>query len=166
MLRDNAVGDLDRFYNQGPRLTSFETRAMEAAPAMATTSCSLALDLVYQVAEVIKEIEHRASTTESDLKSELELAQRRIEELEIDLQSAQLGIGETRVKLKESEEAARTERLHLETAERRICELEMRVRIAESEANEHSTAVAQITEAIRTQILESRTPSKKLKLSV
>jgi DNA repair exonuclease SbcCD ATPase subunit len=165
MLRDNAVEDSDRFYNQRPRLTSFKTRAMEAAPAMATTSCGLALDLVYQVAEVIKEIEHRASATESDLKS-LELAQRRIEELEIDLQSAQLGIGEARVKLKESEEAARTERLHLETAERRICELEMRVRIAESEANEHSTAVAQITEAIRTQILESRTPSKKLKLSV
>ena len=107
------MGDLDRFYNQGPRLTSFKTRAMEAAPAMATTSCSLALDLVYQVAEVIKEIEHRASTTESDLKSELELAQRRIEELEIDLQSAQLGIGEARVKLKKLEEAARTERLHL-----------------------------------------------------
>ena len=143
MLRDNAVGDLDRFYNQGPRLTSFKTRAMEAAPAMATTSCGLALDLVYQVAEVIKEIEHRASTTESDLKSELELAQRRIEELETELQS---------------------ERLRLEAAEREMCELEMRVRIAEADAKEHSNAVAQITEAIRTQILENRVPSNRFKL--
>ena len=45
---------------------------------MATTRCSLALDLVYQEAEVIKEIEHSASTTDSDLKSEIEIEQRRI----------------------------------------------------------------------------------------
>jgi chromosome segregation ATPase len=140
------VGNLDRLYDQRPEQASFKTRAIErveAAPAVATTSCGLALDLVYQVAEMIKSIEHQAGEAESDLRSSLQLAQRRIQELETEL---------------------RSERLHLEAAEREMCELEMRVRTAEAKAKEHSNAMAQVTEAIRTQLLENRTPSKKFKL--
>jgi hypothetical protein len=140
------VGNLDRLYDQRTEQTSFRTHAIEpveAAPATAATSYGPALDLVYQVAEVIKGIEHRASEAESELRSKLQLAQRRIEELETELQS---------------------ERLRLEAAEREMCELEMRVRIAEAKAKEHSNAVAQITEAIRTQILENRVPSNRFKL--
>ena len=140
------MGKLDRLYDQRTEQTSFKTHAIEpveAAPATAATSYGPALDLVYEVAEVIRGIEHRASEAESELRSKLQLAQRRIEELETELQS---------------------ERLRLEAAEREMCELEMRVRIAEAKAKDHSNAVAQITEAIRTQILENRVPSNKFKL--
>ena len=140
------MGNLDRLYGQRTEQASFKTRAIEqgeAAPAVATTSCGLALDLVYQVAEVIKNIEHQAGEAESELRSSLQLAQRRIEELETEL---------------------RSERSHLEAAERDMCELEMRVRTAEAKAKEHSNAMAQVTEAIRTQLLENRVPSNKFKL--
>ena len=98
---------------------------------MAATSYGPALDLVYEVAEVIKGIEHRASEAESELRSKLQLAQRRIEESETELQS---------------------ERLHLEAAEREMCELEMRVRVADAKVRNIRT---QWTRSRRRSVLNS-----------
>jgi chromosome segregation ATPase len=124
-----------------------------------------AIDLVSQAAEVIKNIEDRASAQQELLCQKLELAQKRIEELEADLRSAQRCISEARTKLKESEETSRIDRSRLEVAEKKMCELEMRARTAETHAKDNSTTLARIEEAIRTQILAKRLPANKLALS-
>jgi hypothetical protein len=78
----------------------------------------------------------------------LELAQKRIEELEAKQQSAQHCIAEARTKLKESEETSRADRSRLEAAEKKMCELEMRARTAEGQAKDNSNTLARIEEAI------------------
>jgi hypothetical protein len=85
--------------------------------------------------------------------------------LEADKRTAELWISDARTKLKESDEAARVERVRLEAAERKMCELEMRARTAEGQAKENANAVARIEEAIRTQLLAKRLPANKLALS-
>ena len=126
------------------------------------------LDLVYQAAAVIKGIENQAIEAEKTLDQshqQLQLARKRIEELEAEKRTAELWISEARTKLKELDEAARVERARLEAAVRKKCELEMRARKAEAHAKENANAVARIEEAICTQLLEKRLPPNKLALS-
>jgi hypothetical protein len=123
------------------------------------------LDLVFQAAELIKGIENQATEAEKTSYQQLQLKQRRIEELETELRTAQVLISEARTKVKEVDEVARAERARLETAERRMCELEMRARTAEAQAKENATAVFRIEEAIRTQLLAKRLPPNKRALS-
>jgi len=171
------MGNLDRYYDL-PSERPFKADPSEpsegvlhfpAAPPSATsTGCIAALDLVSQAAEVIKGIENHASESEKRVRSiadkaikELQLTENRIVELETELQSAQTCIRDARVKLKESDEAAKVERSRLEAAERKMCQIEMRARTAEAQARENSNTVARIEEAIRVQILEKRLPLNK-----
>jgi len=135
------------------------------SPAASTKGCSAALNLVYQAAEVIKDIESQATEVEKTSYQKLQIAQKRIEELETELRSAQHCINEARAKLKESNEIAKAERSRLDIAEKRMCELEMRARTAEGQARENANSVARIEEAIRTQILSRRMPTNKMTLT-
>ena len=82
-------------------------RFRNSFPTAATKGGSAAVDLVYQAVEVIKHIEDRASAEEDMLSKKLELAEKRIEDLEAELQSAQHFIGEARARLNEYEETSR-----------------------------------------------------------
>jgi chromosome segregation ATPase len=173
------MGYLDRIYDEPSEHVSFEPHPIRpnervmrlpgATPTADTRGGSgTVLDLVYQAAAVIKGIENQAIEAEKTLDQshqQLQLARKRIEELEAEKRTAELWISEARTKLKESDEAARVERARLEAAERKMCELEMRARKAEAHAKENANAVARIEEAIRTQLLEKRLPINKLTLS-
>jgi hypothetical protein len=128
------------------------------ASATATNTCNAALKLVYQAAEVFKEIEDQASEVERASLQKLKAAEKRIEELETELSLAQVSTNEARLKLRESEELANAERPRLNAAEKRMCELEMLARTAEAKAKENASIVARIEDAIRTQLLAKRLP--------
>ena len=172
------MGNLDRFYDL-PSEHPFKADPIEPSEGIlrfrstplstATKGCGAALDLVYQAAEVIKGIESHANEAEKHARGvadnairKLQLAEKRIEELETELQSAQACISEARVKIKESDEAAKVDKSRLEAAERKMCQIEMRARTAEGQARENANAVARIEEAIRTQILAKRLPLNEL----
>jgi hypothetical protein len=170
------MGNLDRLYDEPSEYASFEpqpirpnervVRHPNATPTPDVKAGNGAvLDLVFQAAELIKGIENQATEAEKASYQQLQLKQRRIEELETELRTAQVLISEARTKVKEVDEVARVERARLETAERRMCELEMRARTAEAQAKENATAVFRIEEAIRTQLLAKRLPPNKRALS-
>jgi hypothetical protein len=170
------MGNVDRFYDQPREYVSFESapirpkdrvmRLPGATPTAETRGDDTAvLDLVYQAAEVIKGIENRATEIERTSYQQLQLKERRIEELETELRTAQALINETRIKLKESDEVARADRARLEAAEKRLSEFEIRAKTAEAQARENANAVFRIEEAIRTQLLAKRPPPNKLALS-
>ena len=123
---------------------------------------SAALELVYQVAEIIEGVENQAAGIEKTSYQQLQFKQKRIEELETELRTAQLLINETRAKLKELEEVARAGEARLEAAEDKMSELETRANAAEAQAKEKANTVFRIEEAIRTQILAKRLPANKL----
>jgi chromosome segregation ATPase len=172
------MGSLDRFYKQvgdgnyesvsdgkygsdEGELRTEVIRFPQEPPATAKNTCNAALNLVYQAAEVIKDIEDQASEVQKTAHQKLQVAKKRIEELETDLRAAQVCITDARNKLREAEETARAERSRLDAAEKRMCELEMVARTAEAKAKENASSVARIEEAIRTQLLARRsTPTK------
>jgi chromosome segregation ATPase len=170
------MGNLDRLYEQPSDHVSFESDPIRPNERIVRLQgltqtgdvrggSGTVLDLVYQAAVVIKDIENQATEAEKTSHQQLQLKQRRIEELETELRTAQLLISEARTKLKEADEVARAERARLEAAERRMCELEMRARTAEAQSKENATAVFRIEEAIRTQLLAKRLSPNKLALS-
>jgi len=171
------MGKLDRFFDL-PSEYPLNTDPIEPSegvlrfpitpPSTLTRRCSAALDLVHQAADVIKGIEDHANETvkyaldvADKAIQKLQLAEKRIEELETDLQAAQACISEARVKIKESDEATKVERLRVEATERKMCQIEMRARTAEAQARENANAMTRIEEAIRTQILAKRLPLNK-----
>ncbi len=127
-------------------------RFLRTPPSAATRVCGDSLGLVYQAAEIIKGIENQATEAERQARD----AENRVQELETELELARAFINETRVKLKEADEAAKVERSRLEAADRKLCQLEMRARTAEAQARENANAVLRIQEAIRSQILANR----------
>jgi DNA repair exonuclease SbcCD ATPase subunit len=161
------MGYLDRIYEQTSEQPSFRSEVTEAVvrfPGM-PKGYGAVLDLVSQAAEAVRNIENSASEAERTSYQKIELAEKRIAELEGELRSAQICIGEARHKLKEADDAARTDKSRLETAERKICELEMRARTAEAQAKENANALARIEEAIRTKLLEKRIPAHTARLN-
>jgi chromosome segregation ATPase len=155
------MSNLDRFY-ASQREHSLEAdpiepsegvlRFLRTPPSAATRVCGAALDLVYQAAEIIKGLENQAIEAEKQAHD----AENRVQGLESELESARACINETRVKLKEADEAAKIERSRLEAADRKLCQLEMRARTAEAQARENANAVLRIEEAIRNQIIANR----------
>ena len=127
-------------------------RFLRTPPSAATKVCGAALDLVYQAAEIIKGLENQAIEAERQARD----AENRVQGLETELELARAYINETRVKLKEADEAAKIERSRLEAADRKLCQLEMRSRTAEAQARQNADAVLRIEEAIRNQILANR----------
>jgi hypothetical protein len=135
-------------------------RFSSTPPSSAARDGSTALDLVRQAAEVMKglkdrtvEIEKHARRIYEIANEKLQLAEKRIQELEAENQAAKGLISEGRVKIIEADEALKLERSRVETAEKQICEIEMGARIAEARARESMDAIVRIEDAIRTQIL-------------
>jgi TolA-binding protein len=170
------MGSFDRFYDQPREYVAFESaplrpkeRVMRLPGESPTVDMrkgdGAGLDLVYQAAKVIEGLEDRATEIEKTSYQQLQLKERRIEELETELRTAQTLINETRIKLKESDEVARADRARLEAAEKRLSEFETRAKTAEAQARENATALFRIEEAIRAQLLAKRLPPNKRALS-
>jgi hypothetical protein len=169
----SPMGSLDRIYEKRSEYVSFESgptetkergvRLLSSTPtAGMRRGNSEVLELVYQAAELIDGMERKATEIEKTSYQQLHSKQKRIEELETELRTAQLLINETRAKLKVSDEVARASEARLEAAENRMSELETRANAAEAQAKEKANAVFRIEEAIRTQILAKRLPANKL----
>jgi hypothetical protein len=167
------MGSLDRIYEKRSEYVSFESgptetkeRGVRLLSSTQTANMrrgnSAALELVYQVAEIIEGVENQAAEIEKTSYQQLQFKQKCIEELETELRTAQLQISETRAKLKELEEVARAGEARLEAAENRMSELETRAETAEAQTKEKANALFRIEEAIRTQILAKRLPANKL----
>jgi chromosome segregation ATPase len=125
-----------------------------------------ALDLVYQAAEMVRNIETRANEFESrarglaeEATEKLQLAERHIQDLEAQQGAAETCIQQAHLKLQEAGEALKRERARVQAAETRLPELEMRARNAEARAQECESALSRIEDAIRTQILRQGAPA-------
>jgi cell fate (sporulation/competence/biofilm development) regulator YmcA (YheA/YmcA/DUF963 family) len=158
------MGALDRFLldadRENDRSHSNRDRPERVLPFRAKSTAagagSAALDLVSQAAEVIKDIERKASDAEKTSYQKLDVAQRRVEALENELKSAIAFVNEAREKLREANALMQSQKSRLDEAERRMCDFEMRARTAESKAKENADSVLRVEEAIRAQILARR----------
>lgn len=131
--------------------------------AAATRHGRATLDLVYQAAEVLRDLEARANEFENHARdlaekayAKLKAAEARIQELEVQQRTAESCLNSARDKLHEAAEALRRERARVAAAENRLPELEMRARSAEARAEECERTMASIEDAIRIEILKQR----------
>ena len=122
-----------------------------------------ALDLVYQAADAIRDIEERASTSEANAQSlakraieELQAAERRIETAESGRRVAESQLHEANERLQQAERI-------LERAESRIQALdveraaaEQRAKAAEKRAAETEAEMQRVEKAIRTRLLRRK----------
>jgi chromosome segregation ATPase len=121
------------------------------------------LNLVYQAAEVIRNIEDRAKELQArtqDLTEEaiekLQLAETQIEDLESRQLAVEACINKAQDHLQLATEALKKERARAIAAEKQVAQLEMRARTAEARAKECEDVLARVEEAIRTEILQPR----------
>lgn len=136
-------------------------------PAVTTNrDGGVALDLVYQAAEMVRSIETRANEFESrarglaeEATGKLKLAEKHIHDLEARQTAAETCIQQAHLKLQEAGEALKRERARVQAAENRLPQLEMRARSAEARAQECEIALSRIEDAIRTQILRQGPPA-------
>jgi len=118
---------------------------------------TVALELVHQAAEVLNEIENRASETTARAHSlvksaidKLQLAQRRIDSVE----NARLAtLNEAAAQIREATNTLKQAESRAAGAEARASAAQSRAEAAEARANEAETALRTIEEAIRTQLL-------------
>jgi hypothetical protein len=122
-----------------------------------------ALDLIYHAAEVLRGIEDRASETEKRAKGiaekaieRLELAQRRLTELEMEKRAIEDSVAEAHLRIQQMQHALHLERLRVKAAEDLVEQTELRAEVAETDARETKNALAGIEHAIRTQLLQER----------
>src|SRR5271170_6259082 len=118
------------------------------------------LALVYQAAEAAREIEVRASATANYAENiaqkavdRLQVAERRIEELEAERRADQAYIGKAHLKIEEAAKALKLERARVQAAEDQLGELERRALAAEAFAEESDMALARIEDAISAQFI-------------
>jgi hypothetical protein len=114
------------------------TERVGAPPSAATSDGGVALDFVRRAAEAIKGIEDRANEIEKyaeyargiagEAIEKLQLAEKRIEELEAKQRVSETAVSEANVKTREAEEALNLERSLVKAAEDRIRQIELRDR--------------------------------------
>jgi hypothetical protein len=120
-------------------------------------SCTSALNLVYQAAEVFRSMEDHARETEARSQSlcksaleRLRLAEKRTEAAE---QARREFIIEAECKLQDASRALEQAQLRIGAAEDRLTAAEFRAQAAEAEAREARQALALVEEAIRRRLL-------------
>jgi chromosome segregation ATPase len=134
-----------------------------SSPPSTTQNGKVAVDLVYQAAELVRDIENRSNETTKHAQSlaeraveKLRDAEERIQELEAERRATQDYISEANVMVREAAEAVKRERSRVKAAEEQLRELELRTRDAEARAKESENAVVQVESAIRIHLLGQR----------
>ena len=132
------------------------------SPAFATARDDKAttVDLVYQAANLVRDLENRADENERYAQAiaekavgKLSAAAERIRKLEAEQRAAQDKIDKAHVMFRETAEAIKLEQSRARAAEEQVRQLELRVRNAEVRASEGENAIAQVEDAIRTHLL-------------
>jgi hypothetical protein len=118
---------------------------------------AVALDLVYQAADVFRAMEEKARATEARAKSlcdsaidKVRRAEARAEAAERDQRSVLLNAEE---KLRDASKALEQAKSRLEAKEDQMIAIEFRAQAAEAEAREARQALALVEEAIRRRLL-------------
>jgi len=158
----NSIGRLDSSAFTS-NLLGFERAPTEmetferTPPGTEKNTSAVTLDLVRRAAQVMNDIERRASEVEarassvvSDAIQKLKLAQERIQSAE---HARAIEDQEVRNKLQEAVKALEQAERRAAAAEARASAAEARAKRAEAQANEAEEAIARIEEAIRTQLL-------------
>jgi hypothetical protein len=148
-----------------PAAAAENVRSLPSLNKLASSSeGEKALDLIYRAAEVLRSVEDHANDTERRAKGiaekaieKLELAERRIIELEMEKKAAEECIAEANARIREAEDSLLIERSRVKSAEDQTAHIESRAKVAEARAREGEIALMRIEEAIRTQLLEGRT---------
>jgi hypothetical protein len=127
------------------------------AQSSASDCGTIALNLVYQAAEVFSSMEDHARETEARAQSlcqsaveKLKLAEKRIETAERERREI---IDEADCKLQDASRALKQAQLRIVAAEDRLTAVEFRAQAAEAEAHEAKQALALVEEAIRRRLL-------------
>lgn len=124
-----------------------------SVPDGATT----ALDLVYQAAEIFRNMEDHARETEARAQSLCKSALERLKLAETQTEAAERArrevITEAECKLQDASRALTQAQSRIEAAEDRLTAVEFRAQAAEAEAREAKQALALVEEAIRRRLL-------------
>jgi len=141
-------------------MSNFSTERVLSFPSSTARDGNAAVDLVYQAANLVRDLENRANENAKYAQNlaeraveKLQLAGERIQELEAERETTQGHINEANVMVREAAEALRLERSRVKAAEERLRQLEVRVRNAEARAKKSENALAQVEQAIRTHLL-------------
>lgn len=125
-----------------------------------------ALNLVYQAAEVISDIETRARETETRAQSMCKAATERLLSAEARSEAADRArrqiITEAECKLQDASRALKQAELQITAAEDRAAAAELRAQLAEVKAREAVEALARVEEAIRERLFAGSPTSSKL----
>ncbi len=120
-------------------------------------SGAAALNLVYEAAEIFRDMEDHARETEARAQSlcksaleRLRLAESRTEAAERERREL---ITEAECKLQDASRALKQAQSRIEAAEDRLTAVEFRAQVAEAEAREAKQALALVEEAIRRRLL-------------
>jgi hypothetical protein len=116
-----------------------------------------ALDLVYQAAEVFREMAERARETEARAQSLCRAAAEKVRTSEMRAEAAEQAHRELLVsadhKLQDASRALEQARAHISAQEDRLTASEFKTQAAEAEARETKKALALVEEAIRKRLL-------------
>jgi chromosome segregation ATPase len=122
-----------------------------------------ALQLVYQLADVIRskeehaaEIEGRAQALAKRALDELKLAETRLRSAEIARNAAEARVDEANTRMEEFERAFEHTEARIAAAETQLSAAFLRAKTAETRAAEAEKALRRLEEAIRTQLLKAR----------
>jgi vacuolar-type H+-ATPase subunit I/STV1 len=139
----------ERFHNEN----IFAFPRNSPAPEGAAT----ALDLVYQAAEVFREMEERARETEVRAQSLCKAAAEKVRAAVMRAEAAERGHRELYVsadhKLQDASRALEQAQSRITAQEDRLAALEFKTQAAEAEAREAKNALALVEEAIRKRLL-------------
>jgi chromosome segregation ATPase len=121
---------------------------------------SSALDIVSQVASIIRGLQERAAETEARARALAQSALERLRQAETrtnDAETARTRAEDTMVRLtarlQETERELELSQARIISAENKLADVERRVRSAEARAMQAENAVTQINDAIRAQLL-------------
>src|SRR5271154_6388257 len=125
-----------------------------------------ALDLVYQAADVFRDMEVRALETEARAESLCKAAAERLRSAEARSEASERArreiITEAECKLQDASRALRKAELRITASEDRATASELRAQLAEAKAREAIEALALVEEAIRKRLCTSSSTNGKL----
>ena len=141
-------------------MSNFSTKRVLSFPSSTAIDSNAAVDLVYQAADLFRDLENRANenakyaqTLAEKAVEKLQQAGERIQDLEAERETTRGHIDEANAMVREAAEALKLERSRVKAAEEQLRQLEVRVRNAEARAEKSGNALAQVEHAIRTRLL-------------
>jgi hypothetical protein len=132
-------------------------------PSRTAREEEIALDLVYEAAEVMRTIEVEAARVEARTRDlvqgaveKLQLAESRIQSLDAARRTAEKCMREANERAQQAEKGIKEAQTLLAAAKAELYAMELRVKAAETRADETKETLIRVENAIRTQLLDKR----------